>query len=305
MTEIVEIQAVPAVIEFDFVALKERLTKELVAYNIEVTTDNLAEAKTKATELNKLSNELDSKRKEKVAEISAPIKEFESQIKELVSMAQEGRTKILAQVQVFEDKIRAVARRELLELRDKLYTEQEIQPAYQKADVESLAIISNLTEKMKLTKKATDQVTLLVQECRAKQDRHKMREALAVSKSLEAGLKTPLRHQDLSFFLVDSDQEFEDKLANRISSELEKQRVIEERAIEAERAKQAQAEPRMTQSPKVESTKPAPEGKKIAVVQATFEIELLANYAGDIAQVLEKKLRDAGFTTLTEVEVIR
>lgn len=310
MDDLTGVVATPAVIEFDFVGIKARLQSELTAYDIEVTLENMADAKAKATELNKLAGALDEKRKEKVAEVSAPIKAFEAQVKELIGMAQGGRQKILAQVKTFEDKVRAVALQKLEELRDRLYEELGVRPEYRQADVSELAIISNLTDKLNLTKKAIDTATFWVQSCRAAQDKFDLRGSRVEAESLKAGLKVPLRPQDLAFLNVENDEQFDRMLADRIASELRRQAAIEAAAVEAEQRRQAAAEKANTPTPQPAPAKVEPQQqtkggrRRTVVVTATFTVSLDAGAAASADQVaaaIERKIIAAGFTTLTKI----
>ena len=69
-------------ISANFDAVAKALDTELERYtSLVVTPDNIQDAKKAAAELNKYAGTIDTKRKETVSEVSAPIKAFESQMK--------------------------------------------------------------------------------------------------------------------------------------------------------------------------------------------------------------------------------
>lgn len=146
------------VINTNFSELKAQLAEGLKKYDIDVTVENLPEAKAMATDLNKLSKVLATVRKEKTAELDAPIKGFEAQAKELEQLCQASREKLLAQVKKFEDETRATAARLLQEALESKYADQSIRPKFQTAAVSDLAILSSLTKTKSLTAAASREV---------------------------------------------------------------------------------------------------------------------------------------------------
>jgi len=326
-TCVVSITATPAVLAFDYTALKTRLLKEMAEYDIEVTPNNIVEAKKKATDLNKLIAILDDTRKQKVAEVSAPIKDFEAHVKDLIEIVQDGRTKILNQVKVFEDKVRAAAKRELELLRDQQYDRLQIRPEYRAVEINHLVLISNVTDKLKLTKKTIDAVLSSAAACRNRQDKHDARCARLKSQSLALGLRLPLRPEDVTF-LDDADDIFEQKLAERIKSELARQAAIEAEAQERERQRQererqlvAEAQKLLNSSPVQDEvpeeepeapyieSKPAQTTKysaRVVEVTALFSVTLPEGHKStpeQVAEAIKRKILSAGFTTLKSVSV--
>ena len=74
------------VITSNFDSLKEAITARLEPYRIQVTEENLAEAKKLATELGKGATQLNKIGKDKAKEFSAPVDHFKEQVMVLVGM---------------------------------------------------------------------------------------------------------------------------------------------------------------------------------------------------------------------------
>src|SRR5690625_528 len=101
------IDSAPAKLALNFEEVKKRLAAELSRYDgVVVTQETLADAKKLATELNQTAKAIDDRRKEEVAAVSEPIKQFDAQMRELVEMCKDGRAQLLDQVKVFEDEVR-------------------------------------------------------------------------------------------------------------------------------------------------------------------------------------------------------
>ena len=217
------------VISTNFGELKAQLAEGLKKYDIEVTVENLPEAKTMATDLNKLSKVLATVRKEKTAELDAPIKGFEAQAKELEQLCQASREKLLAQVKKFEDETRATAARLLQEALGAKYAEQTIRPKFQTATVSDLAILSSLTKTKSLTAAASREVDARTGKCLSAQLQYDGRLDRLKAHCYEAGLSTPLQEAHVAGILNRTEEEYAAGLKRIIQIELDRQKVAEER----------------------------------------------------------------------------
>ena len=235
-----QITATLPTITGNFEEVKIKLKEGLKLYEIGVTADNLKDANAMATELNKLSGELDKLRKEKVKEVSAPIKEFEDKVKELVSMCQDSRQKILEQVKVFEDEQRAkcleLLKKEALEVWEKLGIRDE----FSKPQISDLALLSNLTATGNLVSKAKNEVWDRINAVKSLQDKSDMRLLQLENASYKAGLKSPLTKVNIERFLLEADEEvYQKRLNELIQNELKRQTETEERIKKELEVKQA------------------------------------------------------------------
>ena len=272
MIDNIQIKATLPAFQGNFEEVKIKLSEGLKYYEIGVTADNLKDANAMATELNKLSGELDKLRKEKVKEVSAPIKEFEDKVKELVTMCQDSRQKILEQVKVFEDEERAkcleLLKKEAAEVWEKLGIRDE----FSKPQISDLAILSNLTDKGNLTSKAKNEVWDRINAVKSLQDKSDMRLLQLENASYKAGLKSPLTKVNIERFLFEADEEvYQKRLDELTQNELKRQTETEAR-IKAEMEKTATVEPDKkevsTVAPANNIPEPKQEEPKIKVIPA-------------------------------------
>lgn len=293
------IDSAPAKLALNFEEVKKRLAAELSRYDgVVVTQETLADAKKLATELNQTAKAIDDRRKEEVAAASEPIKQFDAQMRELVTMCKDGRAKLLDQVKVFEDETRERVRELLIEYRDGQWEDQEVEPEFRKANIDSLAILSNITKAGNLTARAANEVIALVQADRALQDRTHMRIAQLESISYQAGLVTPLTRDHVAGILFADDDTYKAEVERIVQAEVERQKVAQQKLQE-----QLIKENRM--APPAGYKKPQVSKGEVAVI-ATFTIEVSDTVTdGQIKAALQKKMEAAGFTTLQSVEIIR
>lgn len=211
----------------NFEAVKAQLLEGIQKYEIEVTEENLPEAKKMATELNKLSTVINKVKSNKVKEISAPIEIFKNQVSELVEICQNGREKILAQVKVFEDQTRIKVK----ELIDQEFASQldaaGIRHEFRNVTIEDLVGISKISKSGSLTKGAKDDVAKKVADIKALQDKVDMRLLQLENAGLKAGLKSPLRREHVEPFIMAPDDQYDIHLSRIISIEVSRQMEAE------------------------------------------------------------------------------
>ena len=100
-----DLQAFPAVIEYNHEELKSELSEQLQKYkNIVVTEDSIKEFKADKANLNRLKTELEDKRKEVKKQCLQPYENFEKNIKELVMLIEEPIKVIDSQLKEIENK---------------------------------------------------------------------------------------------------------------------------------------------------------------------------------------------------------
>jgi len=321
------VQAQLPVIKDNFKTIEKKLNIELQKYDILVTEDNVDEAKKLATELNKVAGEIDKKRKDKVKEISVPIKDFEASAKELVSMCQDGRTKLLERVKMFEDKKRERCRELLLAKLEALYSQYNIDNEFKTANIDDLVIISNLTqtsqlEKRNLTKKAVDAIDYRVMLCEKNQKKIYNRIAELPEKS--KNLEVILTRADVENFLKLDDETYSSQLDNLIKIELRRQEQIKAKArAEAEAKARAEAEAKaraealkevQVQTSQLQTVKPAEkvvDKAKPSNTKSKYKIEIICEIETDalpqlIQSQLMAKLQTAGIKdSLKDLKIIK
>lgn len=100
---------------FNKAELKAFVEENIKKYEIEVTEDNIKEAKKMKADLNKISNALDSKRKEIKNQYCEPLVKFENDVKEVKAIIDEGVSKIGVQLNKFDERFRENRQLEIAE----------------------------------------------------------------------------------------------------------------------------------------------------------------------------------------------
>ena len=236
-----QVTIIPAQISANLAEIKADLLENLKQYDIEVTIETLPEAKKMATDLNKLAGEIDKRRKDVKKELSAPVDVFNAQAVELAKLILDSREKILKQVAVFEDKQREHCKKLLQNELDTLYLESEVTKEFQTGNIEKLAILSNLTEKAKLTKSAIEKVAEMVKADKAVQDMVESRKANLNAITERAGIVGGIYDKLVEPFIKESEAIYTAKLNELIDGIIKQQKAAEER-IRAESERKAREE---------------------------------------------------------------
>lgn len=250
------VKAQPVAISGNFEEVKTELQEQIKRYDIEVTADNLQDAKKMATELNTLSKSINRIKIDKSKEFAAPIEAFKKKTMELIDVIQSGREKILAQTKVFEEKVVKICKEllvaELAELNERLGVTAE----FRTATIDGMAIQSNLTSKLNLTKAAKDKLFNAVQADKTRQETVKSRLSMLAAISERAGLKTPILDTAVASFIAEPEHVFNEKLNKLIDSEVAREKAIEERIRkEAEAKEKAEAERKAREAAEAEQRK--------------------------------------------------
>jgi hypothetical protein len=269
------ISATAIVITDNFEQLKAGLIEQIKLYEIEVTDDNLADAKKMATELNKLSTTINRIKIDKAKEFAAPIEEFKKKAAELIDIVQSGREKILKQIEAFDLRVIRMVTSLLADERINLFEAMAVKPDFQTAKIEPLAIKSNLTAGGQLTKAAKDKLAEMVAADRAMQEPVDSRFANLQAIAERAGLIS-LPESLVATFVREPEAIYSEKLNKLIDAEIKRQKELEDkiRAQEAEKlAKQSPEvqKPISAAMPATTATRP----KEPAEAQKTYRVEFM------------------------------
>jgi hypothetical protein len=247
------ISATAIVITDNFEQLKAGLIEQIKLYEIEVTDDNLADAKKMATELNKLSTTINRIKIDKSKEFAAPIEEFKKKAAELVDIVQAGREKILKQVEAFDLKVVKVVTSLLAEERIGLFEAMAVKPEFQTAKIDPLIIKSNLTAGGQLTKAAKDKLAEMVKADKAVQDMVESRKANLSAITERAGIVGGIYDKLIEPFIKEPEAIYTAKLNELIDGIVKQQKATEDRIrAEAERKAREEAERLAKQSPEAQ-----------------------------------------------------
>lgn len=96
-----------ASISFNYSEIKQQLAEQMEIYKgLEYTDETIKDAKTDRATLNKLSKEIDDRRKEVKREYNKPLEVFESQVKDLLAIIKEPVEMIDSKVKDYENRCR-------------------------------------------------------------------------------------------------------------------------------------------------------------------------------------------------------
>lgn len=153
--------ALPKVIGFNFDELKAELTARLDYYNsLVVTEDTVKEGKAERAKLSKLREAVEAKRKEVKRDYMAPYTDFESKVKELVAIIDAPIAAIDGQLKAFDDLRREEKRAEIrkayaalvpAEMQTILPLERIFDPKWINATVKIKAVEAELTTMVQQT----------------------------------------------------------------------------------------------------------------------------------------------------------
>lgn len=224
MSTEIEVKATLPILSTNFELIKSELSAELEKYkNVVVTLDTLASDKKLANEVAAKGKAFDTIRKEKVAEISAPITLFTTQMNSLKGMCIELANSIKDQVKVFESEklkeIQALLKKTMIESLDAASVDDE----FRILSIDHLVKLTAITKKGALTKASKDEINAIVSDKRAIMQTTQLRLAQLETESFRAGLDVPLVRLNVENFLFSTDEEYQENLTKVIESECQRQ----------------------------------------------------------------------------------
>ena len=294
----------------NFEELKIQLKEQLKQYDLVVTEDDVKVANKMATSINKLTLEIAKKRKEIIAELTAPLKEFELQAKELESICETSRQGLLSQTKVFKDKQIDKCKKLLDEELIAIYLKYGVEDEFKTVSVDDLAIPSNLTM-TGIAKKARTAIDERVMGCKKLQEKIDIRLLQLEAICLKAGLNIPPTRENINHFLMlESDDDYLHKLENLIKNEItrlenvNKTKKVEQKVIHKEMPS-VKIEP---QKHKYSHYKNAEEFSTVSkkatfVVAATFEVTVDYSMGPSLEKMLLTKFVKGGFKQVPTVVV--
>jgi hypothetical protein len=225
------------VVTSNFDKLKANLTEKLKKYELEVTQQNIPEARKLAAQLNKIAGSIDDKKKEILQRIELPTNLFKENVKELIKMCEDGRKALTNQIKVFEDKLKEEYLQLLKTELNEQYIALGIGIEFQTVKVDDLAIMSSITETQKLSKTGKDTIRMRVAASLTLQHTVLMRLVELENTSLKAGLKAPLQRRHVESFLKDFESAYQTKLEQLLICEIKRQEEIEQQIIAQQQLK--------------------------------------------------------------------
>lgn len=263
--------------------------------NLIISEEDNKSGKELFVEINAKYKALDSARKEFVKNASAPIKEADARIKELLSLYDEVKAAIRKQTDAHDESRKEIARTLLTELLESTWSNLGVEDDYRNAAIDDLVILGSLTEKNKLTAKAKRAVEARAQEDKNLQTTVEFRLKDLEAQSYKAGLSVPLSKTNVQYFLLSDEETYQEKLAELIASEVERERQAnaarekaEQERLAAEEASRKAAEQKAEQE-RIAAVKQAEEE---AERKRQFELSEMQKKHQEEQLALEQELRN-------------
>jgi len=163
-----EIKVVAPKIVANFDEFKNGLEVYTKKFEIEVTSENIKEAKESGANLNKLKANIKSEAKKYLLQVEAPIKEFKMKLKEIENLLDAKRLKIVDGISFFEDAKRLEHSQKMKDYINEKLAEVELRHEFRNFMLPA-ASVSGLTSKGDLTKKFKDEIDDLIKNAIEKQ----------------------------------------------------------------------------------------------------------------------------------------
>lgn len=138
-------------------------------FEIEVTSNNLKEAKESGAKLNKIKKQVKETAKKYLDEAEAPIKAFKEEVKKIESLLETKRLNIVEGINVFEDAKRLEHTQKMNEYMSEILQEAKLREEFYKTLVLPVPSIAGLTSSGSLTKKFRDEIDNIVLDAVEKQ----------------------------------------------------------------------------------------------------------------------------------------
>src|SRR5690554_1739794 len=276
--------------------LKQAAQEYLEKYqNLIISEEDNKSGKELFVEINAKYKALDSARKEFVKNASAPIKEADARIKELLSLYDEVKAAIRKQTDAHDESRKEIARTLLTELLESTWASLGVEDEFRNATIDDLVILGSLTEKNRLTAKAKRAVETKAQEDKNLQTTVEFRLKDLEAQSYKAGLSVPLSKTNVQYFLLSDEETYQEKLAELIGSEVERERQAnaarekaEQERLAAEEANRKAAEQKAEQE-RIAAVKQAEEE---AERKRQFELSEMQKKHQEEQLALEQELRN-------------
>lgn len=303
----------------NFEEIKAGVAMQVEKYSIEVTDENIPEAKKVMANFSKVKTAIGDRYKFFIDKLSAPINQLKTEKKEIEAIITDGRQKIADGVAAFENaKLEQIAER-INEYVKSLCDEKGLNcERINTADLIKLSAVTTAGSLAKPTKEAIEgkiaaleneilQAKLAEQEKQRRdaeiaERARKEAEERAAREKAEMEARAKAREAEI---LARAERE---KAEAAQRAEREKQEAVEQAAREAaERAKTEANKQAFYEAQREVLQKPrdAGDGKVIYTIRAEFEVKAAANAPRDkLADKIKEMLAAAGITNLSKIEVL-
>ena len=299
------------VLKTNFDDIKAEVVRQVEKYSIEVTEDNIPEAKKVMANFNKVKAEIGEKYKFYIDKLSAPINRLKTEKKEIETIITDGRQKIADGVANFENaKLEVIAAR-IAEYTKSLCDEKGLN--FERINTADLIKLSAATPAGTLAKATKDAIEAKIQALENEILQAKLAEQEKAARDAEIAAQARREAEERA---AREKAEMDARAAQREAellarAEREKQEAIERARIEAEKSATqnlASKNPQAfyeAQREVLQKPRDAGDGKAIYAIRAEFEVKAPANAPHDkLTDKIKEMLAAAGITNLSKIEVL-
>lgn len=306
----------------NFEEIKAGVAMQVEKYSIEVTDENIPEAKKVMANFNKVKTAIGDRYKFFIDKLSAPINQLKTEKKEIEAIITDGRQKIADGVAAFENaKLEQIAER-INEYTRSLCDEKGLN--FERINVSDLIKLSAVTTAGSLAKPTKEAIegkiaalqneilqAKLVEQEKQRRDAEiaerarKEAEERAAQEKAELEAQAKAREAEI---LARAERE-KQEAAQR--AEREKQEAVERAAREAAQRVKMELPPDNkgafyeAQREILQKPRDAGDGKVIYTIRAEFEVKAIANASHEkLAAKIKEMLAAAGITNLSKIEVL-
>ena len=287
----------------NFEELKAEASRQVEKYSINVTEENIPEAKKVMANFNKVKVEIGERYKFYIDKISAPVNQLKAEKKEIEAIITDGRQKIADGVANFENaKLEVIAAR-IAEYTKSLCDEKGLN--FERINTSDLIKLSAVTPAGTLAKATKDAIEVKIQALENEILQAKIAEQEKAARDAEIAAQARREAEERA---AREKAELEAKAAQREAELLARAEREKQEAIERAKAEQASPTPQAfydAQREILQKPREAENGKAIYTIRAEFEVKAPANAPHDkLTDKIKEMLAAAGITNLSKIEVL-
>lgn len=279
------------VLKTNFEEIKAEAQRQVEKYSINVTEENIPEAKKVMANFNKVKAEIGERYKFFIDKISTPVNQLKAEKKEIEAIITDGRQKIADGVANFENaKLEVIAAR-IAEYTKALCDEKQLN--FERINTADLIKLSAVTPAGTLAKATKDAIEAKIQALENEILQAKLAEQEKAARDAEIAAQAR--------------REVEEKATKEKAEILARAEKEKQEAIERARAEVRQENSTFYEAQREVLQKPreAGDGKAIYTIRAEFEVKAPANAPHDkLTDKIKEMLAAAGITNLSKIEVL-
>lgn len=287
----------------NFEELKAEANRQVEKYSINVTEENIPEAKKVMANFNKVKTEIGERYKFYIDKISAPVNQLKAEKKEIEAIITDGRQKIADGVANFENAKLEIISAKISEYTKALCDEKGLN--FERINTSDLIKLSAVTPAGTLAKATKDAIENKIQALENEILQAKIAEQEKAARDAEIAAQARREAEERA---AREKAELEAKAAQREAELLARAEREKQEAIERAKAEQANPTPQAfydAQREILQKPREAENGKAIYTIRAEFEVKAPANAPHDkLADKIKEMLTTAGITNLSKIEVL-